>query len=500
MLGKMLLPATVVAAGLLAGCTENIQYRWGTEVCDLTTGANCEGAMIQRTGDAILSFVEFDDQGWMFSRMQPDLLFSELQAEWQRQQSGQSDHDGFLIYGYAHGWRHNATECDNNVVCFRRMLSYFTNLEEVLAEEKGGKPRMVVGVYMGWRGLSTDGANIWEIASFWDRKNTAERVGSGALTELLVRLDRFRDHYNNTVADPSSHNLSRLVLTGHSFGGQVMYRALSQFLIAGAVPGPGTTETQEATGIGDLVIIVNPAFEASQYEPLHDIATSRCYSYEQSPVLLTVTSEADSATRLAFPAGRFFSTRLETYRPHGHQAEADLTAVGHMPKYRTGWLMTGEDYPEATDDVECGCPYINGLEELTLADVQQFRADVRASRRRLAYALNEKAEDRKWFSQAAYEQDYGRAQLIPNPDYSPNFPYQMLYSNGKLIPGHNEVYGPAFMDFIRKYYLLHTERAEKEVIRGFCKRVGAIEESSCKRADGGICFNQFTPLPTPWEK
>jgi hypothetical protein len=56
------------------------------------------------------------------------------------------------------------------------------------------------------------------------------------------------------------------------------------------------------------------------------------------------------------------------------------------------------------------------------------------------------------------------------------------------------------MDFIRKYYLLHTERAEKEVIRGFCKRVGAIEESSCKRADGGICFNQFTPLPSPWEK
>ena len=49
--------------------------------------------------------------------------------------------------------------------------------------------------------------------------------------------------------------------------------------------------------------------------PLSDMSTARgTYFASQLPVMAILTSEAEYATRYAFPAGRFFSTLLEKDR------------------------------------------------------------------------------------------------------------------------------------------------------------------------------------------
>jgi hypothetical protein len=53
------------------------------------------------------------------------------------------------------------------------------------------KPRTVIGVYLGWRGLPF--ASFLNNASFWSRKDAAARVERGGVFELLTRLRDYRD-------------------------------------------------------------------------------------------------------------------------------------------------------------------------------------------------------------------------------------------------------------------------------------------------------------------
>ena len=60
-------------------------------------------------------------------------------------------------------------------------------------------------------------------------------------------------------------------------------------------------------GFGNLVVLINPAFEATLYSALNDMVAGRGYLCSQRPVFAVLTSETDQATRVAFPIGRFFS-------------------------------------------------------------------------------------------------------------------------------------------------------------------------------------------------
>jgi hypothetical protein len=78
-------------------------------------------------------------------------------------------------------------------------------------------------------------------------------------------------------------------------------------------------------GYGDLVVLVNPAIEAMRFMPLqsamHHYARPQPdggpplldFSNERRPAVVILSSEGDWATRMAFPAARFFSTALEAH-------------------------------------------------------------------------------------------------------------------------------------------------------------------------------------------
>ena len=300
-------------------------------------------------GDYYLSFIEFDDQGWFANRRQMEALFA-LLKKLEKEDEETNGHT--LIQVYAHGWKHNASACDNNVVCFSRLLER-TDLGEKAnevfraAELKDAKVRKVVGVYVGWRGLpfDTDLNNI----SFWTRKDTAARVGRGGVFELLTRLKDYRDIRQRGVAavtapEKTDTNKTQLVITGHSFGGLVIYSALSHALMERATktsradksecdPDPAA-QYDTAKSFGDFVLLVNPAFEGSLYEPLFNIATNRCYKEIQRPVMMIVTSRADSDTGALFPIGRALSTLFQHAKSVA-QGDSIRKAIGHDERYRT---------------------------------------------------------------------------------------------------------------------------------------------------------------------
>src|SRR5262249_7754041 len=117
------------------------------------------------------------------------------------------------------------------------------------------------------------------------------------------------------------------------------YSALAPLLVERAVqsdPAPGSQPDgtspapNPVRGFGDLVVLVNPAFEAARFQVLYRLTTNHPpYLTNQSVNLAIFTSKTDDATKVAFPIGRWFSTFWERNRD-GTQGKANRTAVGHF--------------------------------------------------------------------------------------------------------------------------------------------------------------------------
>ena len=330
-----------------------------------------------------LHYVEFDDQGWAYDdtaalrgRSQTDSAVAQILARMADPQ------DCVRLFVYVHGWRHNARADDGDVREFRSFLAEVGQRSAVTAREartataarndgagvdpcddpavagiaaaRRGQsaartpPARVhtVGLYVGWRGGSLVDVPPWVHLSFWDRKHAAERVAQGSVRELLGRLSRLKA----SAAPAGARARLNTYVIGHSFGASVLFRALSQSLIDSFAEDLDTDCTAPAavSRYLDMVVLVNPAIEAARLHPVYQAARKqqrRCpapgggpaAAPYQAPVLAVLTSEADWATRWAFPLGSHLGNLFERVEPD--QADAQQRAMNHTmgwdARYRT---------------------------------------------------------------------------------------------------------------------------------------------------------------------
>ena len=383
-------------------------------------------------GNYHLAFVEFDDQGWFAERGQMDALFDLLNNKLKGEET--------LVYVYAHGWKHNASACDNNVVCFSRLLE-----RTDIAEQKLERNRTVVGVYIGWRGLPYSAGPLTNL-SFWSRKDAAQRVGRGGVLELLVRLNDYRNSQQTGKTDGQAK--TQLVIMGHSFGGLVIYSALSHALIERAATMPylaGAAESEVAKSFGDFVMLVNPAFEGSLYEPLFQAAKNRCYNAEQRPVMMIVTSEADDATGKAFPIGRTLDTLLQ-HATSDAQKQSMRKAIGHDDRYMTHELRSdGKKQEEVGDERPCPCPFLEATSEWSQTDLLD----------RLFTTIDSAIDP------ANVDDRYGsEVKLTPGRDsiYGSNYPYLVVKTDAGVISDHNAIYSNRFINFVQLFLNQHIDQ------------------------------------------
>ena len=212
---------------------------------------------------------------------------------------------------FAHGWQNDARLCNGNACCFRSLLARIANDAKQAEARSDGAIRpsrtMALGIFVGWRGLSAT-VPPFKGMSFYARKRVAHAVGQGELVEVLSFLDAYQKHLNE--GDPSR---CRLVILGHSFGGAAVYSAIANVLKSRIVDAKVQSvlggEPARIAGFGDVVILANPAFEASLYAPLSElIAQYPQFVPTQRPVLVILASESDTTTRVLFKIGRWVGT------------------------------------------------------------------------------------------------------------------------------------------------------------------------------------------------
>jgi hypothetical protein len=345
----------IALALAIPGCTTNKLIRSSNSICtSADPDTDCPTDSIQHIkppgADASLyslGFVEVDDQGQLRLRAQMNAVLKDIEDL-----SKKKDED-YISVVFVHGWKHGATPHDGNIETFRSALDNLAKSEQALGERIKRPARKVVGIYIGWRGESLN-VNYLDNLTFWERKNTAHKVGHGAVTEILARLDRFRRQKD--ASTPGGRSRSRLIVIGHSFGGAIVYSALGQLLEARFIqPQDAPPTTGNVEGFGNLVVLINPAFEAGLFSSLSDMALEKAtYQKSQLPVLAILTSEADDATKVAFPLGRRLSTAFEKerktdrYNPISNKNETidehdtNVEAVGHYAPYQTHYLMAND--------------------------------------------------------------------------------------------------------------------------------------------------------------
>jgi hypothetical protein len=321
-----------------------------------------------------LLFAEFDDQGWLnvngltdrasYSTLSPtsiethdafDAIREYLNEEEQR-------NERLLIVTYVHGWKHTAAYDDYNVREFREKLSRFCELNE-----RNHLNQHIVGIYLGWRGDSLVGPDIERsLLTFYDRRGTAQRVAKGAVHQVVAYVnayERWRNGSSNACAESRNKFYDcqvSSVFIGHSFGGLILYEALEPSILDAieALDATGEPKGKSIQRFGDIIVLVNPAIEATRFEPMLRVMAKRRPAEYHSPLMTVITSSADPATKIAFPIGRRFGTLLER-TSNDEQAPANVTTIGQFSPYTTHFLSHSDGVckqqlsGEPTDKVRC---------------------------------------------------------------------------------------------------------------------------------------------------
>jgi hypothetical protein len=245
-----------------------------------------------------------------------------------------------------------------------------------------------------------------------------------------------------------------------------VYTAVAQALMESAIEPTQFAEQQWVKPFGDLVFIVNPAFEGTRFEPLHQIAKHRPYPPNQAPVFVAVTSEADQATRKAFPIGRWFNSIGENYSTGAvdgkidhtptQQREANVKTIGHAERYRTHRLeyrpsetIRAITEEKASDTGTCGCPYRSGINSLLAnanipAELKEWKADYRKN-------MADGHRHPQWTR--TYAADGTTLRHTPSdPANGADNPFWVVYADEKIIADHNGFYTPLFLNFVRHTY------------------------------------------------
>lgn len=413
-----------------------------------------------------LHFVEFDDQGWLYPSPAEKGYVAEMgsahdQIDYavRNLASRLAQGERVLLLVYVHGWKHSAAHDDRDVRRFRQMLSDAAMLDE---ETSGGgavdvRHRRVVGIYVGWRGAGRfSRSNPLVYLTFWTRKNAALHISEGAARELFARVRALRERWN---METETRPRLRTVVMGHSFGGWIVFSALSpsilELLARADLDADGdSTSAMDAwrkarlRSAADMVILVNPAFEATRYQPIHNLARRVRLPKYEPPTLLLVTSKADPATGTAFPLGRFFNTLFQ--RPFVSEEEeyAATRTPGFVDRYITHQL---------TSDGST-CPgWRSGEKEETSAEEESVRK--RRMRENAAWELARHDEwrtylaDRQGALPPGWKRQFCGGTAILHQRYEPHWPVWNVVTDGRIIPNHSDIMGESLHAFFRQLYL-----------------------------------------------
>jgi pimeloyl-ACP methyl ester carboxylesterase len=315
----------------LGACTANRAYRDANSRAPQAQGSFARGDQLPQhepyseTQQPLhrfdLSYIEFDEKGDFWDRRQLGWTVNEIQNA--------AKTDDVVLVVYVHGWQNDASPLAGHDV------SKFHCLLEHLAEADACRHRFF-GVYVAWRGKSVPGGDSWfpnnspfdllsralffvpHELSLWGRKNVATHTAGLPTTEAIFQSVEATRHWTQQYGHKST-----TILIGHSFGALLLDKALSQALAAKVIS-ENESGGSSFQAPAELVILLNSAAESIYAKEMIDMLRRRAPYLRsgpqeisaQHPLIVSITSKADWATKILFPIGTNISNALGLFRKY----------------------------------------------------------------------------------------------------------------------------------------------------------------------------------------
>jgi len=318
--------------------------RWAERLrCALQRHVIPSASVEKNAIDYHLAFLEFQENGWPYllgsqEKDKDTLTYKDLwkvapeesgvlppmtQLEVLYKHLSKGSH---YVIVFVHGWRHNADIGDENIADLRHYAAHSVRHLKQRCETEGLYcDTKVTAVYVGWRGARVNEAGMkrWfgdgiggfvgrlaTATTLFDRKPVSEQIAPGVVSALRG-IERTLSERND-VPRPET----RMIVIGHSLGGNILATGLQDDVIKLVRRHKPGNHIPGLFGPGSLVVLVNPAAEATKWTAIQREVWSRIAYYEdvatpvedvisghnfvpleQKPVLISLTSAA------SFPAG-----------------------------------------------------------------------------------------------------------------------------------------------------------------------------------------------------
>jgi hypothetical protein len=420
----------------------------------------------------MIGFVELHDQGGFYNESQ----FHAVQEAVEAALFAGGRARPAIVVGFVHGWRHNAAVCDRDVNCFREVLRGLAIYEAARAAAcarhfPAGTPyceqRQIVGVMLGWRGapLRRGPLERLNVLSFYSRKNAAHTIGQAGNVASVVgwlnRLDQ-RLAQAEPPANGGKPSVSRLILAGHSFGGAMLFSSVDGVLHAQIADQrflnglePVECDQFRPAGVGDLIVLLNPAFEALRYDSIDAATRTLTGCTRPRSALVTLASRTDRYNGFWFRVGRTLSTAFDRFEVSAQRREA-RQSLGHYEPQQTHRL---EPNPSAAavsgeDDTVFGASPSAEKGEKPNPCLCRNRAD-EAKMKALADSVYGDGPRRNGREVNLYAQMATPAASCDTPSCltaiernEDHNPFKVVTVDRAIIDGHSDIYNPQLLDFL----------------------------------------------------
>lgn len=349
-----------------------------------------EGSTPSSNQSYSLSFIEYG--GTPAKRLE--------EKQWEALQKVLATDKQKYVVVFIHGWHHNANLGDRDV---QRMHAFLSYARSFLNQRPAYRKAELIGVYIGWN------ASVWrqgyltplDHLSYRAKKKESDRIATKVVSDLSEISTSLKIQPGNPKAD-------KMLVMGHSFGGNILASGLKHRILEQLEGYRGSLPI--APPLGDMVVMLNPASEASNLIDIQKFMRQRKLKFpinqaphwmaltstddwhadeycaktpeakkarsllRQPPVecLVQVKAEWDTATGKAFNYGQVFL--------NGKGSKVDYTAIGHFLPTKHNPYGTTHDLT-AIQGAEFPTKYWNGIKsERSVCDIApEWLAEMRSA-------------------------------------------------------------------------------------------------------------------------
>lgn len=264
--------------------------------------------------------VEMNDQGICFDPEAINLIVTEIEACLHIENCD--------VITFVHGWNHNASPEDSNLIAFKKILKDISKLR---------KGKKIIGIYVGWQGKKYRGIPQ-KTTTFYDRSRRTQTIAQGSLIELYQKLSELRSRAS--LKSKTDLCDMKLLHWGHSFGGAIVFTAFSQEILKSSLE-------INAPRSADKILVLNPAISGMSFLGTY-IALSKSVSHnmnaniqstsmvciERDSFFVCLTSEGDINLNKDFKFAFRMKTLTESYY-QPIERRCLFTPIGLVDEFQT---------------------------------------------------------------------------------------------------------------------------------------------------------------------